>query len=105
MTYDAPRMRVVARDPQTLYVFWDGVEEPAGHTWEVRAEAPGGAVLATALSPSRDAWLSVPVASVARVSVRAVGAAAALLSAVLSAAPSPAAPPPLPSSSSRLAAP
>lgn len=75
----APRLRAIARDPETLYVYWDGVDAPEGSTWELRAEGPGGAVIATALATSREAWLTAPVAAVARVSVRVRGAANALL--------------------------
>ena len=100
----SPRLRVIARDPHALYVYWDGIAAPAGTPWELRAEGPDGAILATVQTDHLESWLPVVVASVVRVSVRPRGAANATLSALVSGEVSPLAPAPLPSSASWIAA-
>lgn len=99
----APRLRVIARDPETLYAYWEGVAPTGESPWELRAEGPGGVTLASVTTTAEQGWLSVAVASVSRVSVRPLGAQAPSLSTVLvTSGPVPPMPTPLPSSSSAL---
>ncbi len=76
-----PRVRVMVRDPETSFVYWEGKEQPGG--WEVVAEDRSGQAAVTRASAATSAYVEAPVADLDRVLIRPVGEPSAARSAEL----------------------
>ncbi len=96
-----PRVRLMVRDPETTFVYWEGKDQPLG--WEVHAEDKSGRPSRTQPSLARAAYVEAPVAELDRVVVRPVASAEASAAPARSAA-LPWTPPAAPSAAAPLAA-
>ena len=76
-TYGAARLRVMTRDPDTLFVYWELPDEPPEGGWEVAALDADSVLMATARLGAEETrcYLNLPADEVQRVLLRPFGAA------------------------------
>ncbi len=85
-SYAGTRLRVLIRDPGTLYVYWDVDDTQQREGWEVVALDSAGKAIASFRSPSAGAgqgYFNIPVARVARVALHPLDGGVSVKTAIL----------------------